>query len=52
MGKVIKVSPVSGPAIFHDEAAKAVMKWRYKPASLNGVNVASKTQAEIIFSMK
>jgi TonB family protein len=51
-GKVIKASPVSGPAIFHAEAVKAVMKWRYKPASLNDVNVASKSQAEIIFNLK
>ncbi len=51
-GKVIKASPVSGPAIFHDEAVKAVMKWRYKPASLNGVHVASKSKAEIVFNLK
>jgi TonB family protein len=51
-GKVIKASPVSGPAIFHAEAVKTVMKWRYKPASLNGVNVASKNRAEIVFNLK
>jgi TonB family protein len=51
-GKVIKASPVSGPAIFHAEAVKAVMKWRYKPASLNDVHVASKSRAEIIFNLK
>jgi TonB family protein len=51
-GKVIRASPVSGPDIFYAEAVKAVMKWRYKPASLNSVNVASKSQAEIIFKLK
>jgi protein TonB len=49
-GKVVKATPVSGPAIFHGEAINAAKQWKYKPASLNGENVAS--QSTITFNFK
>jgi TonB family protein len=48
-GKVIKATPVSGPDIFFGEAVKAAMKWRYKPASVNGTNVPSKSSVKMQF---
>jgi periplasmic protein TonB len=51
-GKVLKATPKSGPAIFYNEAVKAVMKWRYKPASVRGVNVASQNTIKIDFNLK
>jgi len=51
-GKVIKATPVSGPAIFHNAAVSAVMKWRYKPASIGGVNVSSQSRVTMAFNLK
>jgi protein TonB len=48
-GKVVKVTPASGPLILCPEAATAVLRWRFKPATLNGVNVSSSTQVSIVF---
>ena len=36
-GKVVKATPVNGPEMFHKEAINAAMQWRYKPASVGGV---------------
>jgi len=51
-GKVVKATPVSGPAIFHNAAVAAVRKWRYKPASIGGVNVSSQSRVTMAFNMK
>lgn len=51
-GKVTKATPVSGPAIFHSEAVKAAMKWRYKPASIEGTNVPSQNRIIFNFNLK
>jgi protein TonB len=51
-GKVTKATPVSGPSIFHSEAIKAAMKWRYKPASIDGTNVPSQTRITFNFHLK
>lgn len=48
-GKVVKATPASGPLILCPEAANAVLRWRFKPATLNGVNVSSSTQVSIVF---
>jgi TonB family protein len=40
-GIVLRVSIVSGPKIFHDAASEALMKWRFKPAMRDGVNVST-----------
>lgn len=50
-GKVVKATPVSGPAILQSAAIAAVAKWRYKPASINGVNVSSQSRVTIAFKM-
>jgi TonB family protein len=51
-GKVAKATPVSGPAIFYNAAVNAAMKWRYRPASINGVNVSSQSRVTMVFNLK
>jgi TonB family protein len=51
-GKVVKAIPVSGPVVFHDAAVSAVMKWRYKPASVGGTKVPSQTRVTMVFNLK
>lgn len=51
-GKVTKATPVSGPNIFYNAAVTAAMKWRYKPASIGGVNVSSSSKVTMDFNLK
>jgi len=51
-GNVVKATPTSGPEVFYSEAVKAVMRWRYKPATLRGASVASKGKVSINFSIR
>ncbi|MGD0099303.1 MAG: TonB family protein [Acidobacteriota bacterium] len=51
-GKVTKATPVSGPNIFYNAAVAAAMKWRYKPASIGGVNVSSASKVTMDFNLK
>jgi TonB family protein len=50
-GKVTKATPVSGPNVFFDEAVRAAMRWLYKPASINGTNVPSKSSVTMQFKL-
>ncbi len=51
-GKVVKATPVSGPALFYIAAVDAAMKWRYKPASIGGTNVRSQSRVTMNFNLK
>jgi TonB family protein len=51
-GKVVKAIPASGPVVFYNAAVSAVMKWRYKPASVGGTNVPSQTRVTMVFNLK
>jgi protein TonB len=51
-GDVVKATPVSGSTLFHEEAVSAAMKWHYKPASLGGANVASKSRVTLNFTLR
>lgn len=51
-GRVVKATPVSGPPVFYNAAVTAAMKWRYKPASIGGVNVRSQSRTTIDFKLK
>jgi len=51
-GHVVKATPVSGPELFHREAIRAAMKWRYKPASTAGSSVPVKSRVTFNFSAK
>jgi TonB family protein len=50
-GKVVSAVPVSGPELFREAAVKAVLQWRYKPASVGGVNVPSQSRVTIAFNL-
>jgi TonB family protein len=49
-GRPVKAVAESGPGILHDAAVKAVMQWRFKPATLDGVTVTSTTKVTIVFT--
>jgi len=49
-GKVVEATPVSGPAVFYNEAVKAAMQYRYRPATLNGRNMSSKSRVTMVFN--
>jgi TonB family protein len=48
-GKVVKATPVSGPAILYAETVNAVLRWQFKPAYLDGTAVSSSNQISIVF---
>jgi TonB family protein len=50
-GKVIEVTPVSGPSVFYSEAVKAAMQYRYRPARLDGRNVSSESRVTMVFNL-
>jgi TonB family protein len=49
-GKVVKAIPITGPPLFHKEAVNAALRWRYKPATSNGANVATRTRVTMNFN--
>ncbi len=48
-GKAVKATPESGPMMLRTEAVNAVMRWKFKPASLNGINVAGSLKVSLVF---
>lgn len=48
-GDVVRAKAISGPSQLWKAAEEALMKWKFKPASANGVSVASKEQISINF---
>jgi outer membrane biosynthesis protein TonB len=48
-GKVVKATPVSGPAVLYGETVNAVLRWKFQPASLNDTAIPSSSQVSIIF---
>jgi len=51
-GKVVKATPLSGPAIFYSAAVNAALKWRYKPASIGGTNIKSQSRVTMVFNSR
>lgn len=51
-GDVVKVKAVSGPVLLRAAAEEALLKWKFRPASTNGINVASKARVKMTFSIK
>jgi len=49
-GTVVEATPISGPALFYNEAIKAAMQYRYRPATLNGKNMSSKSRVTMVFN--
>jgi protein TonB len=48
-GKVTHATAVSGPAILRQAAVDAVLRWRFRPATLDGKSVTSTSQVTIVF---
>jgi TonB family protein len=48
-GDVVRAKAVSGPEPLRKPAEEALMKWKFKPASADGVNIASREQISIDF---
>ena len=49
-GKPVKAVAESGPEILRGEAVNAVLRWRFKPATLDGVDVPGTTRVSIVFT--
>lgn len=50
-GRVIEVTPISGPAILMPAAKDAVAQWRFRPTTLNGTPVQVECVFDVVFSM-
>jgi protein TonB len=48
-GNVIKAKAISGPLVLRQAAEEALMKWRFKPATLRGANVKSEVNVSVEF---
>jgi TonB family protein len=51
-GDVTRAKAVSGPVLLRDAAEQALMKWKFKPATIDGVNIPSKARISIEFSLQ
>ncbi len=49
-GKVIQATPLSGPSILRSAAVDAVLRWRYRPATLGNSAIRSQGQVSIVFN--
>jgi periplasmic protein TonB len=49
-GRVSNAKALSGPDVFYVSAVEAVRKWRFKPATLGGKNVASQGTVTVVFN--
>ena len=52
LGDVVRAQAVSGPDLLRNAAEEAVLQWKFKPASVNGVNTASKARISIPFNLR
>jgi TonB family protein len=48
-GTVVNASPVSGPPVLYNAAIDTANQWRFKPASLAGKNVPSRSRITLYF---
>ena len=51
-GDVVRADVVTGPTLFRAAAEDALLKWKFKPASVNGVPVPSRSRVFIVFKWK
>jgi TonB family protein len=49
-GMVVQSTPISGNWLFYNAAIETANQWRFKPATANGKNVASRTRITLYFS--
>jgi TonB family protein len=51
-GDVVRAKAVSGPDLLRSAAEEALMKWKFKPASMNGISVSSQALISIPFNLR
>jgi TonB family protein len=51
-GRVTNVEPVKGPEIFYEEATRAALQWRYRPAARDGRSEESQVTVSINFNIE
>ena len=51
-GDVVRADVVAGPTLFHAAAKTALLKWKFRPRSVNGVPVPSRSRVFIVFKWK
>ena len=51
-GVVVRAQAVSGPMLLRGAAEQAVTKWKFKPASIEGVNIPSKARISVNFNLQ
>ena len=49
-GNVVRAKALSGPMLLYKVSEEAIMKWKFKPASIDGINTSSKTRVSIAFT--
>ncbi|MBV9269375.1 MAG: energy transducer TonB, partial [Acidobacteriaceae bacterium] len=50
-GAVKSVQLIRGPQLLVDAARDAVMRWRYRPSTVNGVPMEARTKVSVIFQL-
>ncbi len=48
-GAVTDARAISGPPLLHQDAVKAVLQWKFRPATLDGSNVPSTSRVIVVF---
>jgi TonB family protein len=51
-GDVFRAKAVSGPDMLRPAAEEALRKWKFKPASVDGINVPSKARIAVNFNVQ
>jgi TonB family protein len=51
-GDVVRAKAVSGPMLLRGAAEQAVTKWKFKPASIEGVDIPSKARIAVNFNLQ
>ena len=51
-GDVVRADVVAGPTLLRAAAENALLKWKFRPASVNGVPVPSRSRVFIVFKWK
>jgi TonB family protein len=51
-GDVFRAKAVSGPDMLRGAAEEALRKWKFKPASVDGINIPSKARIEVKFNVQ
>ena len=51
-GNVVRAKAISGPILLRGAAEGALMKWKFKAASIDGVDISSQTRISVVFNLQ